>query len=131
MAFITSKEAFKIAYEALKEEDLVLRLYTNEIDISFNTSKDEFEEPTDSAYSSISLPSTKWIIRSSTDDISLIYPKIRFSFKKGIGNVNGWYITKGNEEFIFAEEFSDGPYEIEKEGQTITVSIKINTKENK
>lgn len=128
MAFVTSKEAYRIAFEALKNEDLVLRLYTNEVDISFDTSSNEFEEPVKFAYSSISLPTEKWIIRSANDNVSLIYPKIRFSFKKDIGIVIGYYITKGNKEFIFAEEFEDGPYEIEREGQTITVSIKINAK---
>ena len=106
-------------------EDLIIRLYSNDISPDRTDVIDTYVEVTGGGYAAINLTPESW-------DISLDNPtqaghrQVTFTFTGSIGNVYGYYIARETGgELMWAERFSNGPYNIQNNGDEIRVTPKI------
>jgi len=103
-------------------DDLVLHLFEVDhtpVEADVVTSYDEVST---GGYASIALTSP-WTI--SGDPTEGAYPQVSFDFT-GAATVYGYYVTNGdNSILLWAERFSDGPYNIPSGGGSVKITPKI------
>lgn len=106
-------------------QNLTLRLYSNNytpVEASTNAS---FTEATFTGYSAASLTAGSWTI-TAADPSTAAYPQVTFTSSAGSQNQNiyGYYVTRATgPEVVFAELFTDGPYNIANNGDAIKVTL--------
>lgn len=104
-------------------ENLVLRLYTNDVTPSVNSIYGDFTAlASGSGYSSITLTSSSWTVVSG----NATYPQQTWTFTASAGNVYGYYVaTETSNELIMAERFTGAPFNIATNGDAINVTLGI------
>lgn len=108
-------------------EELTLRLYSNDYDPNFASVSDQFEEVSEiNGYTSQTLDASDWFINDGLAEHST---KV-WNFTGSVGNVYGYYATVSSGEVVFAERFSNGPYNIASSGDIIRVTINFSTGQN-
>lgn len=105
--------------------DRLLRLYTNNLVPSKSTAIGNITEATEDGYSAITLIGTNWTIATSLGVNSATYSLETFTFTEEV-TVYGYYITTQDDELLWVERFSDGPYILSSEGGNIAITPKIN-----
>lgn len=108
-----------------KPEDLVVQLYANNVTVTSSHTEKDLEEVRASGYSSQTLDAEKWEFPKN-DTSSALYPQISFTFKEAVGKVYGYYITqKKSGKLLFAEKFPKGPFNIQRNGDQIKITLKL------
>lgn len=106
-------------------ENLVLRLYTNNKTPAETDTAGSYTEATGSGYGAITLTGSSWTVTGGAPS-SATYAAQTFTFTGSLGNVYGYYLTRASSsDLVYAERFSDGPYNIAASGDTITITPQI------
>ncbi len=106
-------------------EGLVIHLYSNnivptEIDVVAN-----YTEVVGGGYSSIGLTAGNWVVVPGTPT-SAEHTEVVFTFNAAVGNVYGYYVTRVTGlELMWAERFSNGPFNIQTSGDEIRVTPRL------
>ena len=129
MAGVLVNQGETIALEALVNktapQDLSLRLYTNNYTPVEATTEASVTEATGNGYAAKSLTASSWVTTAG-DPSDVTYPEQTFTFTGALGNVYGYYLTQNtSSKLIIAELFSDGPYDVQNNGDEIKVTVKI------
>lgn len=112
--------------------NLVLHLYTNEVDLSledFATAGDgvesSFTEATAAGYAPVTLTGSNWTASTSTGISSASYSSaITFNFTEGV-DVWGYYVTNTSDQIMWAEQFPGAPFTLPSTGGEIAVRPQI------
>ena len=106
-------------------QNLTLRLYKNNITPTDgdNVNASGYTEATFTGYTSIALTAASWTI-TTADPCAAAYAQQTFtsSIDQTAQLIYGYYMTRADGSLMFAERFSDGPYTISTNGQTIKVT---------
>ena len=107
----------------------ILRLYTNNFTPGEFDVEGDYNEASGFGYASVSLTPGSWtILEDSVGGPTLAsYPQITFTFTGNLGNVYGYFVTQSDSvgALMWAERFSDGPYNIVNNGDQVKVSVRI------
>ena len=107
-------------------ENLVLRLYTNDYTCVEGSTAANFTEASGNGYSSITLTGNSWNAATTGDPTYVDYAQQTFTFTGALGNVYGYYLTRlTGTELVYAERFSDGPYNVQNNGDQIKITPRI------
>jgi hypothetical protein len=106
-------------------ENLVLKLYTNNITPAEADTAATYTEASGFGYASVTLTPANFVFTpGAPSDAS--YPQIIFTFTGALGNVYGYYIVQATSGILmWAERFTDGPYNIQNNGDQIKITPKI------
>ncbi len=100
-------------------ETLVLKLYTNNYTPVEASLFSNFTEATGFGYAAVSLTAGNWVTTQGNPSTAA-YPQVTFTFTGALGNVYGYYITQTTSGIaMWAELFTDGPYNIVNNGDQI------------
>lgn len=108
-------------------EDLVLRLFVNNITPAETDVVDAYTEATWEGYSGMELEGEQWIITPGSPSIAE-YPKQIFTCGADGQNTRnyGYYLTRSlSGRIAWAERFTDGPYLIADAGNFVAVTPRI------
>jgi hypothetical protein len=106
-------------------ENLVLRLFTSNTTPGETDTAGTYTEASGSGYSAITLTGSSWTV-SGTSPTQIAYAQQTFTFTGALGNVYGYYLTRATSaDLVAAERFSDGPYDVQNNGDTIKVTVQI------
>jgi hypothetical protein len=107
-------------------QNLVLRLYTNNITPAETDTAATYTEAAGNGYGSINLAGATWGAPSEGAPSSIAYPQQTYTFTGALGNVYGYFCTRATSGRIaVAERFSDGPYNIVNNGDQVKVTPQI------
>jgi hypothetical protein len=103
-------------------EDLVLRLYSNNKTPSSGDVAASYTEVVGAGYAAMPLVGSGWNIATGTAE----FAEQSFIFSSANGLVYGYYLTQAVSGLLmWAERFSDGPYNISNLGDTIKLTPRI------
>lgn len=106
-------------------ENLVLRLYTNNITPAETDVAGTYTEASGSGYGAATLTGASWTVTEGAPS-NAAYAQQTFTFTGALGNVYGYYMTRATSGRIaLAERFSDGPYNIANNGDQIKITPQI------
>lgn len=106
-------------------QDQVLRLFTNDVTPSETDTLATYTEASGSGYSAITLTGANWTITTGAPS-EAAYAQQTFTFTGALGNVYGYYNNRTTgTELMLAERFTDGPYDIQNNGDEIKITPKI------
>jgi len=110
-------------------EDLVLKLYSNNITPSDADTTATYTEVTGGGYAPKTLTGAIWTITPGAPTTAS-YPQQSFIFTGAVGNVYGYYLVRvtGN-ELIWVERFTNGPYNIQNPSDEIRVTLNVSLKD--
>lgn len=104
-------------------QNLVLRLYTSNTTPGESDTAGTYTEATGNGYSAITLTGASW---GSASGGSISYAQQTFTFTGALGNVYGYFMTQASSgTLVYAERFSDGPYNIANNGDQIKITPTI------
>jgi len=107
-------------------ENLVLRLFTNNITPAETDTAATYTEASGFGYAAVTLTGASWGAPSEGAPSSIAYAQQTFTFTGALGNVYGYYLTRATSGRIaYAERFSDGPYNIVNNGDQIKITPTI------
>ena len=108
---------------------LTIRLYTNDYTPTTTSTVGNFTEAAGFGYTEVLLGESTgdWTIDTSTNIASATHTEITWTFTGALGNVYGYYIIQEDspEPLLGAERFSNGPYNIQNDGDEIKVTPKL------
>ena len=106
-------------------QDLVLKLFTNNVTPGETDTAGTYTEASGNGYAAITLTGSSWTItEGAPSDAS--YAQQTFTFTGNLGNVYGYFIVQASSGILlWAEKFSDGPYNIVNNGDQIKITPKI------
>lgn len=116
-----------LAYAVNKSasQDLVLRLYTNNITPAETDTAVTYTEAAANGYAAVQLAGANWTITEGAPSLA-DYPQQIFIFTGALGNVYGYFLTRlTSGRIAWAERFTDGPYNIVNNGDQIKVTPKF------
>lgn len=104
-------------------ENVVLRLYTNDVTPTVNSIHGDFTAlAAGTGYSPITLTPSSWTITSG----NATYPQQTWTFTGSVGNIYGYYAsTETSNELLMAERFNGAPFNIASNGDVINVTLGI------
>lgn len=106
-------------------ENLVLRLFTNNITPSETDVSATYTEATGFGYASLTLTGASWVITEGSPSNAAFAQQV-FTFTGALGNVYGYFVTRATSGRIaFAEKFTDGPYPIVNNGDQIKITPQV------
>ena len=100
----------------------LLRLFTNNLVPGKYTVIDDVIEAVEDGYLPITLTGTSWTIATDAGVNSASYAIQTFTFTEAV-TVYGYYLTTQDDELLWIERFSDGPYTLPTPGGEIAISI--------
>ncbi len=104
-------------------QNLVLRLFTSNTTPGESDTAGTYTEATGNGYSAITLTGASW---GSASGGSIAYAQQTFTFTGALGNVYGYYVTQASSgTLVYAERFTDGPYNIANNGDQIKITPTI------
>lgn len=103
-------------------EDLVVRLYSNDVTPAETDTAGTYTEVTGGGYSSITLTPADWTITPGNPTQGE-HVEITFAFTSGVGNVYGYYVTRlTSADLLWAERFTNAPFPINNNGDQIRIT---------
>lgn len=106
-------------------EPLTLRLYTNDVTPGESDTAGTYTEASGNGYSAIALTGANWTVTGGAPT-SAAYAQQTFSFTGALGNVYGYYLTRtSSSDLVYAERFSDGPYNVVNNGDQVKITPQI------
>jgi hypothetical protein len=107
-------------------QNLVLKLYTNNITPSESDTEATYIEASGFGYSAITLSGLSWNTVVRGDPSYIDYPKQAFNFTGALGNVYGYFMVQLSTGFlVYAERFTGAPFNIVNNGDKIEITPKI------
>lgn len=104
-------------------QNLVLKLYTSNTTPGESDTAGTYTEATGNGYSSITLTGASWGAAAAG---SIAYAQQTFTFTGALGNVYGYFCTQAaSGTLVYAERFTDGPYNIANNGDQIKITPTI------
>lgn len=116
-----------LAYAVNKSapQDLVLRLFTNNLTPGNTDTAASYTEAAGNGYAPIALTGANWTVIEGTPS-EATYPQQTFTFTGALGDVYGYFLTRATSgKIAWAERFSDGPYNIVNNGDQVKVTPKL------
>lgn len=128
MAGVLLRQGEQIMLEAFVNktapQDLVLRLFTNDWTPAEANDETDATEASGNGYAHIDLNTGGSWTFTGGDPSTLAYAEQTFTFTGALGNVYGYYVTQVTSgKAVIAERFSDGPYNVQNNGDTIDVTV--------
>ena len=109
-------------------ENLVLKLFTNDIVPRDHDDNLSYAEAIGFGYAHITLDGKKWK-QEKGPPVSVQYAQQTFSFTGPIGKLYGYYLVQEkSEKLMWSERFADGPYHIVYPGSKIEVTPRLEMK---
>lgn len=106
-------------------ENVVLRLFTNNKTPAEADVVGDYTEAAGNGYAAITLTGANWTVTGGAPT-SAAYAQQTFTFSGALGNVYGYYMTRaGSGDLVYAERFTDGPYNIVNNGDQIKITPQI------
>lgn len=106
-------------------QDLVLRLFTNDLTPGNTDTAASYTEASGNGYAAVTLTGANWTVTEGTTS-EAAYPEQVFTFTGALGNVYGYFLTRAiSGKLAWAERFTDGPYGIVNNGDQIKVNPKF------
>lgn len=106
-------------------EGLVIRLYSNNIIPQETDTITNYVEVVGGGYASIGLVAGNWTILAGTPT-SAEHTEVVWTFTGAVGNVFGYYVSRlTGLELMWAERFSNGPFNIQTNGDEIRVTPRL------
>lgn len=105
-------------------EDLVLKLFVNDLDPNRGHSSQDFVELEGFGYEPKTLPGDNWTIVEG-DPSFAAYARQIFEFSGAVGEVFGYYIVQESGNLMWAERFPDAPFTIKNDGDEIKVTPRM------
>lgn len=103
-----------------------LKLYTNDKTPAEADVVGGYTQASGFGYASKTLTGASWTVATATGTSEGTYAQQTWTFTGALGNVYGYYVTDaGGTILLWAERFSDGPYNIQNNGDQIKVTPKI------
>ena len=103
-------------------ENLVLRLYTNNITPGETDTAGTYTEASGNGYAAITLTGASWTVVAG----SASYSQQTFTFTGALGDVYGYFLTRATTgDLIYAERFTGAPFNIAANGDQIKVTPAI------
>jgi hypothetical protein len=122
----TTKEGHMENLKLILSKNLVLRLFENDIKPDYYSTVSDFKEVNGGGYTPKVLNASKWKFGFVEDIPAAAYPEQLFVFTGPIGLIYGFYLTDGNGKVVrMAERFADGPYEVLRMKDNITVVARV------
>lgn len=107
-------------------ENLVLRLYTNNITPAETDTAATYTEASGSGYGALTLTGASWGSPVEGAPTSIAYAEQTFTFSGALGNVYGYYMTRSTSGRIaLAERFTSAPFNITTSGDQIKITPAI------
>lgn len=128
MALVVVNNGESIALQLLTNklatpENLVLRLFTNNITPGETDTAGTYTEAAGFGYAAITLTGATWTVSGVTQ---IAYPEQTFTFTGALGNVYGYYLTRATSaDLVLAERFTGAPFAINNNGDQIKVTLVI------
>jgi hypothetical protein len=106
-------------------EDMVLKLYTNDYTPIETSVEGSFTEAAGDGYAALTLAGASWTITPGAPS-SAAYAQQTFMFTGALGDVYGYFVVQESSgKIMWAERFSNGPYNIQNNGDEIKVTPTI------
>ena len=129
MALVTPNEGevylLKTAVGAGPTAPLVLRLYTSDTTPAEGDVFATHTEASGFGYSGVTISGTQWTLVSGTTGTAV---QQEWTFTGALGNVYGYYFGAthvSGSSLVWAERFTDGPYNIQNNGDKIRVTPSV------
>lgn len=107
-------------------ENLVLRLYTNNLTPAETDNAASYTEAAGSGYAALTLAGGTWGAPSEGAPTSIAYAEQTFTFSGALGNVYGYFMTRATSGRIaLAERFTAAPFNITTSGDQIKITPQI------
>ena len=104
-------------------ENLIIRLYANNVTPDENSTEATFIEATGGGYASIGL-STWSVIQGTPSQAE--HTEVTWTFSAAVGNIYGYYVTRQTGgELMWAERFTNGPFDIQTTGDEIKITPRL------
>ena len=103
----------------------LLRLYTNNLTPGKSTVIGDITEATEAGYAAIVLAGPSLTIATSLGVNTASYALQTFTFTEAV-TAYGYYVTTQDDDLLWVEKFSDGPYTLPSEGGQMAVTPKLN-----
>lgn len=129
MALVVPNQGEQIALEALvgktAGQNLVLRLYTNNVTPGETDTEATYTEASGNGYAAKTLTAANWTFTANAPSY-VDYAEQTFTFTGALGNVYGYYFTQVTSGLlVWAERFTDAPFNIANNGDQIKITPKI------
>jgi hypothetical protein len=119
----TTKEGQMESLRLILSKSLTLRLFENNIEPDYYNTVNDYKEVGGGGYSPKVLDPARWKFGFIEDLPMAGYKDQVFEFTGPVGLVYGYYITNDASDVVrWAERFVDGPYEVLRTGDTVTVA---------
>lgn len=111
-------------------QNQTLKLYTahsggNTVDPAESDTESSFTEATGSGYAAFTLTGSSWSTTPGAPT-QASYAQQVWTFTGALGNVYGYYVVQVTSgKILWAERFSDGPYNVVNNGDQVKVTPKI------
>ena len=110
-------------------QNLILMLNTNDVNNFETDVTANYTEASGAGYANVTLTGTTWAINSA-DPSNATYAQQTFTFTGSLGNVYGYFIAETTSGILkWAERFSNGPFDIQNNGDQIKVTPIITLKD--
>ncbi|MHA2265531.1 MAG: hypothetical protein ACXAEN_24335 [Candidatus Thorarchaeota archaeon] len=105
---------------------VILRLYENNVYPNYHHEINDYKEASGGGYVVKILEPENWKFSLIADSPVATYPDQLFEFTGPVGLVHGYYVTDEKNKIVrWAERFADGPYEVLRLGDAVTVITRI------
>jgi len=113
-----------VAFGKRAAESQTLRLFSSNTFPAEGDTAATYTESSGGGYAAIGLTGTSWANTITTGNGQVAYAQQTFSFTGVVGNVYGYYLTAASNTglLIGAERFTDGPYNIQNNGDQIKIT---------
>ncbi len=116
---------FKNILNITAPQTLKLKLYSNNYTPIEASVEGDFTEAAGFGYAEVSLTPGSWVVTPG-NPTSAAFPQQTFTFTGALGNVYGYYIVQTTSgKIMWAEKFTDGPYNIVNNGDQIKITLSI------
>jgi hypothetical protein len=105
-------------------EILLVKLFTNNTTLSVNDTAASYTEVVNGTggYSYKTLSASSWNVSGNI----AAYPSQTWTFTGAVGNIYGYYVIRQTTgDLVFSEKFSGGPYNVQTNGDNISVTINL------
>lgn len=120
--------ALKLIFNNATQYNQTLKLYKNNVTPSATDTASTYTEATFTGYSAINLTGSSWTTTSSSSPASNTYALQTFTSTAGSQNENeyGYFVIQQTSGLlIYAERFSNGPYNIQNNGDSISITLQV------
>lgn len=119
------KDTLELLLNKNSPEDLKIKLYTSNTNPAESDTAATYTEATGNGYAAVTLTPASWTITEGAPTTAE-HSEVTFSFTGALGNVYGYFIVGDTSGRLkWAERFSNGPYNIQNNGDAIKITPRI------